>query len=232
MAAPTYSQVQEKPLYQPPQYAPPLPMEQGQKSYNELYNHQGPMQEQQKSIWTHEAVAAAAGLAAMNAWEAHAKAGGQEPTHEVMKETLAAMAAAEVDRLIETNGLTWIDKERAQHDAIVQAQHYAEEKYGTSSTGWEHAQTHPAPKEYVWPGNYGPAPYYPAYGMWRTGWARPGGFGAGYGPLMGYGPLTDRLGMAVESWRYGGPLGMRLLNSGVVGLIGGRRPGEPVPPLF
>ncbi|KZO97783.1 hypothetical protein CALVIDRAFT_454481, partial [Calocera viscosa TUFC12733] len=93
-----------------------------ERSYNEVYNHQGPVQEEHKGSWTHEAIAAAAGFAAMKAWESHVKASGQEPTHEVMKETLAAIAAAEVDKLVETKGLDWVDKERAQHDAVVQAQ--------------------------------------------------------------------------------------------------------------
>jgi len=218
MAAPAPNQ---ETAYEPPQYAPPLPMTQGEKSYNDIYNHPGPAQEEHKASWTHEAVAAAAGFAATQAWEAHVKAGGKEPSHEVMMETLSAIAAAEVDKLIETKGLNWIERERAQHDAVVQAQHYAEEKYGSGGTGWAHAQNSAQSREYAWPGTAGPAPYVPAYGLWQRGWGRAGGFGAPYGyGLTGYGPLADRSAWAAESWRYGGPLGMRLMNSGVVGLVG------------
>ncbi|KZO97782.1 hypothetical protein CALVIDRAFT_459290, partial [Calocera viscosa TUFC12733] len=74
-------------------------------------------------------IAAAAGFAAMKAYESHLRATGQQPTHETMKEILAAIAAAEVDRLAETKGLDFIDRERAKHQAVAQAHAFANERY-------------------------------------------------------------------------------------------------------
>lgn len=55
-------------------------------------------------VGPHVAVAGAAGFEAMKAYENHLKSTGQEPSHPVMKEMLAAFAAAEVDKLVETKG--------------------------------------------------------------------------------------------------------------------------------
>ncbi|VDB96837.1 unnamed protein product [Peniophora sp. CBMAI 1063] len=54
---------------------------------------------------THEALAGAAGFAAMDAYESHLRATGQPVSHPVMKEILAAAAAAEVEKLVGTKGL-------------------------------------------------------------------------------------------------------------------------------
>jgi hypothetical protein len=53
---------------------------------------------------TYAAIAAAAGFEAMKAYEDHLRTSGEEPSHPLMKELLAAFAAAEIDRLVETKG--------------------------------------------------------------------------------------------------------------------------------
>lgn len=56
--------------------------EQGaQHQYNQVYNQP----QQHQGSWTHEAIAGAAGFAAMQAYESHLRATGQQPTHETMK---------------------------------------------------------------------------------------------------------------------------------------------------
>jgi len=50
-----------------------------------------------------------------------------------MKEILAGIAAAEVDKLFETKGLDFLDREKAKHRAIQQAHHLANEQYGSGS---------------------------------------------------------------------------------------------------
>ncbi|KZT56737.1 hypothetical protein CALCODRAFT_509282 [Calocera cornea HHB12733] len=74
-------------------------------------------------------IAAAAGFAAMRLWEDHEAQQGKQPKHSLAKEILAALAAAEVDRLAETKGLDWLDKEKAKRDAAKRADQLAAERY-------------------------------------------------------------------------------------------------------
>jgi hypothetical protein len=53
-------------------------------------------------------IAAAAGFVAMKMYEDHLRKTGEEPDHALMKELLAAFAAAEIDRLVETKGTVFI----------------------------------------------------------------------------------------------------------------------------
>jgi len=65
--------------------------------------------------WTHEVLAAAAGFEAMRVYERQqAKQKGQPPNHSIVKGILAGLAAAAVDRLIETKGLDYLDAQRAR----------------------------------------------------------------------------------------------------------------------
>lgn len=52
---------------------------------------------------------------------------------------MAGIAAAEVDKLVETKGLDWIDRRKAQELAKKQAHELAEQRY-QGGTGWEYAQ--------------------------------------------------------------------------------------------
>jgi len=105
----------------------------------EVYNYDGPVQEEHKAKWTHEFVAGAAGFEAMKAYENHLRERGEPVNHSLMKELLAGFAAAEVDKLVESKGLDWIDAEEAKKKAIAQAQALAEERYGEGNTGYEYA---------------------------------------------------------------------------------------------
>ena len=61
-----------------------------------------------------------------------------------MKELLAAAAAAEVEKLIETRGLTHLQRRRAKKMAEEQAYMLAEHRYG-GGTGFEYAHMQGGP---------------------------------------------------------------------------------------
>lgn len=50
--------------------------------------------------------------------------------HAFAKELLAGFAAAEVDKLAETKGEDFVDRERAKHEAKKHAEHMYDEHYG------------------------------------------------------------------------------------------------------
>jgi len=161
--------------------------------YQDVYNIQE-VQPHHKASLGHEAIAGAAGFAAMKAYESHLRASGQEPSHAMMKEILAGIAAAEVDKLIETKGLDWVDRHKAKKLAEKQAHALAEERYG-GGTGYGYVQAQgdqwgmqghpsyaPLPQGY-YPPPFGPPQGYPPYG------GQPGyqpGYQQGYQP--GYQP--------------------------------------------
>ncbi len=78
----------------------------------------------------------------MKAYEDHVRSTGQQVSHPMMKELLAGFAAGEVDKLFETNGLDFLDKEKAKHRAIQQAHQIADEKYGSGGTYTEEEHYH------------------------------------------------------------------------------------------
>lgn len=70
----------------------------------------------------------------MKAYEDHVRRTGERVSHPLMKEMLAGFAAAEVDKLFETRGLDYLDREKARRHAIEQAHHIANEQYGPGGT--------------------------------------------------------------------------------------------------
>ncbi|MQY30716.1 DUF3759 domain-containing protein [Nocardia aurantia] len=77
--------------------------------------------EPHEASWTHELIAGAAGFEAMRAFEKHEEREGKPVHHALVKELLAGFAAAEVDKLFESKGLDWLDRERAKEHAREQA---------------------------------------------------------------------------------------------------------------
>jgi hypothetical protein len=71
---------------------------------------------------------------AMKAYEDHVRNTGEQVSHPRMKEMLAGFAAGEVDKLFETHGLDFLDREQAKRRAVHQAHHLAEQKYGSGGT--------------------------------------------------------------------------------------------------
>jgi hypothetical protein len=66
----------------------------------------------------------------MKAYEDHCRRTGEQVSHPLMKEMLAGLAAAEADKLFESKGLDYLDREKARQRAIQQAHHLAEQQYG------------------------------------------------------------------------------------------------------
>ncbi|CAE6404113.1 unnamed protein product [Rhizoctonia solani] len=75
-----------------------------------------------EASWSHELIAGAAAFEAAKAYENHVAENGQPDDHATAKELLAGFVGAFLDREVETKGLDWYDRERAER----QAQEHAE----------------------------------------------------------------------------------------------------------
>ncbi|KAH8551868.1 hypothetical protein BGW37DRAFT_492687 [Umbelopsis sp. PMI_123] len=94
------------------------------QNHDEVYGSEG-----HKSSWSHELIGGAAGFAAMKAFEAKQAREGKQTNHAFAKELLAGIAAAEADKLFETKGLDFIDREKAKHQAKENALEMYKERY-------------------------------------------------------------------------------------------------------
>ncbi|KAJ9479747.1 hypothetical protein PHBOTO_003245 [Pseudozyma hubeiensis] len=92
-----------------------------------VYN-QDPQEHQAK--FSHEAVGFGAGFMAMREYEKRQEARGEHPKHEMAKEILAGIAGGEVDKLFETKGLDFLDREEAKRHARQQAEQLYDQQYG------------------------------------------------------------------------------------------------------
>jgi len=88
--------------------------------HSEVYGSEG-----HKSSWSHELIAGAAAFEAMKSVEN----GRPEDKHKLTKEIFAGLAAMEADKLFETKGLDFLDRERAKHEAKKNAERIYDEKY-------------------------------------------------------------------------------------------------------
>lgn len=55
---------------------------------------------------------------------------GKPISHQFAKELLVGFAGAEIDKLAETKGMDFIDREKAKHHAKEQVQSLYDEQYG------------------------------------------------------------------------------------------------------
>jgi len=69
----------------------------------------------------HELLGAAAAYEAAKAYEKHVAANGKPDSHAEAKELIAGFAGAFIDRMVETKGLDFVDKEKAKRAATQQA---------------------------------------------------------------------------------------------------------------
>ncbi|KAG5645497.1 hypothetical protein DXG03_005906 [Asterophora parasitica] len=67
-----------------------------------------------KAELSHELISAAASYEAAKAYENHVAKNGVPPTHEKAKELFAGFSGVFLDRLVETKGLDYFDKEKIQ----------------------------------------------------------------------------------------------------------------------
>ncbi|GBE79548.1 hypothetical protein BKA93DRAFT_745912 [Sparassis latifolia] len=73
-----------------------------------------------KAELSHELIAGAASYEAAKAYERHCAANGQPASHSEAKELVAGFAGAFVDRMAESKGLDFIDREKAKRQAQAQ----------------------------------------------------------------------------------------------------------------
>ncbi|KAL0949528.1 hypothetical protein HGRIS_009579 [Hohenbuehelia grisea] len=73
-----------------------------------------------KAELSHELIAAAASYEAAKAYENHVAEHGQPDSHAKAKEILAGFTGAFIDRIVETKGLDYVDKEKTRHHASEQ----------------------------------------------------------------------------------------------------------------
>ncbi|KAG8953663.1 hypothetical protein FRC04_001867 [Tulasnella sp. 424] len=82
-----------------------------------------------KAELSHELIAAAASYEASKAYEKHEAENGQPPSHAEAKELIAAVGGGFIDRLVETKGLDFVDRERAKRQAQQQAEDQISSNY-------------------------------------------------------------------------------------------------------
>ncbi|KAG9048284.1 hypothetical protein FS837_000347 [Tulasnella sp. UAMH 9824] len=78
-----------------------------------------------KAELSHELIAGAAAYEAAKAWEKHQEDNGEKPSHAKAKEIFAGIGGAFIDRIVETKGLDYIDKEKAKRQAEKIAEEHA-----------------------------------------------------------------------------------------------------------
>ncbi|GAA6037423.1 hypothetical protein JCM8097_008566 [Rhodosporidiobolus ruineniae] len=86
------------------------------QAYNQVQN------EENKAEWSHQLIAAAAAYEAQKAYGEHCEREGKPQSHEKAREIFAGFAGVAADRLIETKGADFIDREQAKHEAKKQAE--------------------------------------------------------------------------------------------------------------
>ncbi|CAG8631481.1 4478_t:CDS:2 [Ambispora leptoticha] len=84
----------------------------GERHHEEVYGGKT-----HKAKLSHEAVAGAAAFAAFRAYEKKREKEGKKDNHALAKELIAALAAAEAEKLFETKGLDFLDKRKAEKHA-------------------------------------------------------------------------------------------------------------------
>ncbi|KAH9002705.1 hypothetical protein EDB86DRAFT_3100521 [Lactarius hatsudake] len=81
----------------------------------ETYNNVQPHEHEAKL--SHELIAGAAAFEAAKAYQDHLERNGKPSSHAKAKEIFAGLAGVAVDRLVETKGLDFIDKQKAKRYA-------------------------------------------------------------------------------------------------------------------
>ncbi|KAI0068835.1 hypothetical protein BV25DRAFT_1817748 [Artomyces pyxidatus] len=84
---------------------------------NEAQSYEQATNAPHKAKLSHEIIAAAAAYEASKAYEKHVAANGKPASHAEAKELIAGLTAAFVDRIVETKGLNFIDKEETKREA-------------------------------------------------------------------------------------------------------------------
>ncbi|SAL98260.1 hypothetical protein [Absidia glauca] len=83
------------------------------KQHEEVHN----TSEEHKAKLSHELIAGAAAYEASKAYNEHCEKNGKPVNHAQAKQLLAGLVGGAVDRLIETKGLDFVDKQKAKRHA-------------------------------------------------------------------------------------------------------------------
>jgi hypothetical protein len=102
------------------------PPDESKQARDDVYNTPNGEHE---AKFSHEAIGSAAAFEAMHLFENEQRKEGKTVSHGVAKELLAAAAGYEVDRLAETKGLDFLDREKAKHRAKEQAKDLYDTQY-------------------------------------------------------------------------------------------------------
>ncbi|CAO0799267.1 unnamed protein product [Mucor circinelloides] len=102
-----------------------------EEAYNKI-NSTEVVTEEHQAEWTHELLGGAAAFGAMAMYNKKQEEEGTPVDHAMAKNLLAGLAGAAVDRLVETKGLDWFDRQKAKKHAEEEA-----EKLYTQQTGYE-----------------------------------------------------------------------------------------------
>lgn len=98
-----------------------------EENYQQVYEND--RFEQNKSSFSHEIIAGGAAFAGFKAFEDHQRAEGKPVSHQFAKELLAGFAGAEIDKLAETKGEDWFDREKTKRQARQNAEQMYDEHY-------------------------------------------------------------------------------------------------------
>ncbi|KAK9366718.1 hypothetical protein V1509DRAFT_628897 [Lipomyces kononenkoae] len=101
-----------------------------QSQSQQIYGNYNYTPEEHKAKFSHEAIAGAASFEAFKLFEDRQRREGKPVSHAFAKELLMGFAGAEVDKLIETKGLDFYDRERAKRHAYEQVNQMYDSHYG------------------------------------------------------------------------------------------------------
>jgi len=79
--------------------------------------------------FSHELIGGAAAFEGMKLYEDHQRKEGNVVSHAFAKELLAGFVGGEVDKLAETKGMDFVDREKAQHRAKKGSERMYDEHY-------------------------------------------------------------------------------------------------------
>jgi hypothetical protein len=96
-------------------------------AYNTVYDDQG--EPDNTASFTHEAIAGGAAFAGFKAFEDHQRNEGKPVSHQFAKELIAGFAGAEVDKLVETKGEDYYDRESVKRKARENAEQLYDDHY-------------------------------------------------------------------------------------------------------
>ncbi|KAK1780749.1 hypothetical protein QBC45DRAFT_407423 [Copromyces sp. CBS 386.78] len=99
-------------------------------AHSQLYSS-SPDPDSNKPKFSHELLGGAVAFEAMHMWEKEQRRQGRPVHHGVAKEALAALAAAEVDKMIERKGLGgFVDRDEARRNARHKVTGLYDRQYG------------------------------------------------------------------------------------------------------